>query len=317
MGNRAMRQVRIHDFGGPDRLRLDTVPTPEPRDDEVLVHVAAASINPVDNKIRASGGRFKTAADLPVPMGRDVAGTIAALGPRARDGLAVGQRVFAMVGFDRGAFADAVVVKPAELAIPPETLSDAQAAAVPLAALTAWQGLVDHGGLRNGQRVLVHGGSGGVGHFAVQIARALGARVAATASAGSRAFLRDIGADPAIDRDGERFEDAGPFDLVLDLVGGDTATRSFAALAEGGLVVSTLATPDRPADAPPGTRATDFVVEPRGGDLQRIADLIADGRLRPHVHARYPLDRIAAAAGALAAGGVKGKIVIDVAAAPA
>jgi NADPH:quinone reductase-like Zn-dependent oxidoreductase len=181
-----MKAVRIHQFGGPDVLTIDEVDVPQPQDDEVLLRVAAASVNPVDFKNREGKTPYVKQEDLPVTMGRDVSGVIESLGTRARDMLRVGDPLFALLGNDRGGYADFVVLKAMEMAAPPRSLDYAAAAGVPLAGLTAWQGLFDQGGLHAGQRVLIHGGAGGVGHFAVQFAKAKGATVFATASRESR-----------------------------------------------------------------------------------------------------------------------------------
>lgn len=308
-----MKAARIHRFGAPDVIQIDEVDLPQPVDDEVLVRVSAASLNPVDTKIRKTGGRFKTEADFPIAMGRDLCGRIEALGTRAHYMLSVGQRLFAMIGFDRGAWADFVVIRATEMAAVPERLSDEEAAAVPLAGLTAWQGLVDHGGLAAGQRVLIHGGSGGVGHFAVQIAKALGAEVFATASGDGTEFVRSLGADHVIDHGGERFEDtARDIDLVLDLIGGEVQQRSWDVLAPGGIIVSTL-TPPKPVAGQDrdGRRGVDFIVEPKGLDLLKLGALIDEGKLTPHIHRSFAFDEVEEAARQLETGHVRGKLVIS------
>ncbi|NJC34940.1 NADPH:quinone reductase-like Zn-dependent oxidoreductase [Sphingomonas jejuensis] len=309
-----MKAVRIHRFGDADVLRVEDVEMPQPVDDEVLVRVTAASLNPVDTKIRTSGGRFKKEADLPVAMGRDLCGRIEALGTRAHNMLSEGQRLFAMIGFDRGAWADYAVLRATEMAAVPDRLSDEEAAAVPLAGLTAWQGLVDHGGVAAGQRVLIHGGSGGVGHFAVQIAKALGAEVFATASGDGVEFVRSLGADHVIDHRAQRFEDdAANVDVVLDLIGGDTQQRSWDVLAPGGIIVSTL-TPPKPqaGQGDDGRRGVDFIVDPKGVDLLKIAAMIEDGVVIPHVQESFALADVAAAARRMEGGTIRGKLVIRV-----
>jgi NADPH:quinone reductase-like Zn-dependent oxidoreductase len=221
-----MKAVRIHRFGGPEVLTLDDVPWPQPKDDEVLVRVHAASVNPVDYKIRA--GSYSVKEDqLPYTLGRDLSGTVELLGTRART-LKAGDPIFAFIGMDRGTYAEYVVVKAMEMAAKPDTLDHVQAAAVPLAGLTAWQGLFDHGHLQAGQRALIHGGAGGVGHLAVQFAKAKGAVVLTTASGSDLEFMRELGADEVIDYRAERFEDrVSDVDLVFDLVSGDTQDRSW------------------------------------------------------------------------------------------
>lgn len=306
------RAVRLSWFGGPDALMIDPCEIPQPKDDEVLVRVVAASLNPVDLKIRAGKNNRVTETDLPIILGRDLAGTIAALGTRAHYMLSVGEPVFAYIGWDRGAQADYAVVKAVEMVAVPKGIDLVHAAAVPLAAITAWQGMFDHGGLSAGQRVLIHGGAGGVGHLAIQLAKAKGATVFTTASGAGLDFVRSLGADVAIDYKNQKFEEvASDIDLVFDLIGGETQTRSWAVLREGGILVSTLGEPDREeaerhhARAGPG-----YVAQPNAAQLGEIADLIEQGKIRVHVAETFPLEKIAAAHQRLEEGGVLGKIVL-------
>lgn len=228
--------IQITCFGDPaEVIERAQVPIPQPVDDEVLVRVRAASINPVDWKI-AQGDYPPVGADrLPLVLGRDVAGTIEAVGTRAHYMLSHGDRVFAFIGQERGGQSAYVVVKAVELVAMPAGLDFAQAAGAGLASMTAWQGLFDHGGLATGQRVLIHGGAGGVGHLAVQMARWKGATVFATASAQDRDFVRSIGADTVIDYAAERFETiATDCDLVFDTQGGAVQRRSFDSSSRAG-----------------------------------------------------------------------------------
>ncbi|HVW92284.1 MAG TPA: NADP-dependent oxidoreductase [Devosia sp.] len=239
-----MEAMRIHEFGGPDVLQRDDVQRPAAGPGELLVRVAAASVNPVDFKMRA-GGYSRQQQDLPITLGRDLAGTVEQVGPGV-SGFSTGDEIFALLGRDRGTYAEYVLVKPEEAARKPKNLSFIEAAAVPLAGLTAWQGLFDQGGLAAGQRVLIHGGAGGVGHLAVQFAKAHGAFVATTASAQDADYLRGIGADEVIDYKNQRFEDElSGMDLVYDLIGGETQARSWDVLKPGGIIVSTLGEPSQ------------------------------------------------------------------------
>jgi len=215
-----MKAMRIHAYGASDVLRLEDVPTPKPADDEVLVRIGAASVNPIDYKIRQ--GKIMGKEALPMILGRDFSGVIESLGRRA-SGFSKGDAVFALLGDDRGAYAEYVATKASLLAAKPKNLDHEKSAAVPLAAITAWQGMVDHGGMRGGERVLIHGGAGGVGHMAIQIAKAKGCWVATTVSGGDKDFVLGLGADKAIDYKNERFEDqVSDLDLVYDLIGGET-----------------------------------------------------------------------------------------------
>lgn len=306
------KSVRVHAFGGPEVLRVEPVPILQAKDDEVLVRVAAASLNPVDYKTRE--GEFPPVGEdaLPAILGRDLAGTIEAVGTRAHYMLRKGDPVFAFIGFDRGGQSEYVVVKALELAAAPASIDLVHAAAVPLAGMTAWQGLFDHGGLQAGQRVLIHGGAGGVGHLAVQFAKAKGATVFATAGTDDLDYVRSIGADTAIDYKNQRFEDvATDIDLVLDLVGGETQTRSFAVLRDGGTLVSTLdvAEPDKGRDR--NIRVPErWLAQVNTKQLGEIAALIDAGKVKVEVAAVFPVEDASSAYERLENGHVRGKIVL-------
>lgn len=307
-----MHAIRIHKFGGPEVLKDDVLEVPRPEGDEVLVRIEAASVNPVDYKIRE--GKFAKAPDdaLPITLGRDLSGVVEKPGPNARD-VAAGQPVFALLGYDRGAYAQHVVLKKGEWALKPQNISHIEAAAVPLAALTAWQGLIDYGGLRAGQRVLIHGGAGGVGHFAIQIAKAKGAWVVTTCAAEDFDFVRDLGVDEAVDYKSEKFEDRlSDIDLVYDLIAGDTQERSFQVLKQGGALISTLQEPDKAKALHKSIKIAHYMAKPDAAELKEIAGLIEAGRIRPHVQEIYPLADAARAEQALASGHVRGKIVLSV-----
>ncbi len=310
-----MRAVTLPRFGGPEVLEIAERPWPQPVDDEVLVRVHAASVNPVDYKIRRGGYPRVTPEMLPVTMGRDLAGTIETLGTRAHNMLSHGDRVFAFIAFDRGAQAGYAIVKAVELVAMPRSLDFTQAAAVPLAAMTAWQGLFDHGQLKPGQSVLIQGGAGGVGHLAVQLAKAKGARVLTTVRGADVGYARELGADVVIDRERERFEEAGEVDLVLDLAGGEVQARSVTMVKPGGALVSAIAVSDdaQAAARARGVRVSErWMATPNAAQLGEIADLIDAGKVRPTVACTFPLDEASAAHAALEAGGVRGKIVLTI-----
>ncbi|MBM6575212.1 NADP-dependent oxidoreductase [Sphingomonas sp. BT552] len=307
-----MTAVRLPRFGDAEVLTLEQVPIPQPLDDEVLVRVRAASINPVDRKMRTGKfDRLKQDA-LPITMGRDLAGTIEAVGTRAHYMLRQGDPVFAYLGFDRGAQAEYVVVRAVEMVAMPTSLDFVQAAAVPLAALTAWQGMFDHGGLQAGQSVLIHGGAGGVGHLAIQLAKARGATVYATCSERDLDYVRDLGADRAIDYRVQPFEEQlSDVDLVFDLIGGETRARSWGVLREGGMLVSTLDSPDPDEAARHKVRAVPrWVVDPNAAQLGEVADLIESGSVSVTVAATFPLADVAAAQHRQETGHDRGKIVL-------
>jgi NADPH:quinone reductase-like Zn-dependent oxidoreductase len=308
-----MKAVQIESFGGPETLRIQDVTRPNPRDDEVLIQVRAASVNPVDYKIRAGQYPPVKSESLPRVLGRDVSGVIVDRGAAVATFLD-GDEVIAMLDRSQGGYAEYVAL-PADLCVrKPESLDHAEAAAVPLAAMTAWQGLFDHGGLTVGQRVLIHGGAGGVGHFAIQLAKAHGAYVITTCSADDREFVRSLGADEAIDYHTERFEDrVSEVDLVFDLIGGETQDRSWAVLKDGGAMVSTLAKPSgRQAQIHQARAATSYMAQPDAAELGEIAHLITEKKVHPHVGARLPLDHVAEAHRKAEHGHPRGKIVLEI-----
>jgi NADPH:quinone reductase-like Zn-dependent oxidoreductase len=309
-----MKAIRIHEFGDTGVLELEELPEPIPAAGEVLIEVRAASVNPVDYKIREGKYPAVTSEMLPVTLGRDVAGVIAAVGEGATD-FETGDEVFAMLPPNRGGYAEWVTA-PAEIcAAKPVRLDMVQAASVPLAALTAWQGLFTYGGLKAGQRVLIHGASGGVGPFAVQFAKVRGAKVFATASAETRAFVEGLGADRVIDYQAERFEEiVKGADLVYDLVGGETEDRSWQVLERGGTLISTVHQPDAAKAAEAGVTARRYTAQADGGQLREIAKLIDDGKVRVAIDRVYPLDQAAEAERHLENDHVVGKVVLEVAA---
>jgi NADPH:quinone reductase-like Zn-dependent oxidoreductase len=308
----SMKVIQIEQFGGPEVLREQSVQIPVPGDGEILVKVDAAGVNPVDYKIRAGKYPAVKQDKLPYVLGRDVAGTVIRCGAH-HDGFSEGDTIIAMPGIDRGGYAEYVLVKTSEAALKPGSLDFIAAGAVPLAALTAWQGLFKHGQLRAGQRVLIQGGAGGVGHFAIQFAKAKGAYVITTASGPHLEFVRSLGADEVIDYKKERFEDkAGQVDLVYDLIGGETQERSWAVLRPGGRLVSTLTEPSKQKAAERRAQGMRYTVEESGADLAEIAQLIDDGRVKVSVTRTFPLAQAASAQQFLEREHPAGKVVLTV-----
>jgi NADPH:quinone reductase-like Zn-dependent oxidoreductase len=313
-----MRAVVQDAFGGPEQLLVRRVPRPEPLPTEVLVRVHAAGINPVDWKTRAGTGMAGVLGQLPFVLGWDVSGVVEAVGFGVTT-LAVGDEVYGMPWFPRaaGGYAEYVTAPARQFTRKPTTVDHEHAAAVPLAALTAWQALVDTAGVQPGQRVLIHAAAGGVGHLAVQFAKHLGAHVVATASAGRHAWLKELGADQVIDYTTVRFEDAVQgVDVVIDLVGDAhdrTSLRSLDVLRPDGLLVAIPAgvSPElAQAAAAAGVRATPFLVEPDGPALARIAELIDAGEVAVEVEAVFPLEQAAQAHSRGENGRTRGKLVL-------
>jgi len=305
-----MQAIRIHKFGGPEVMKDETLPLPVPGTGEIRVRVTAASVNPVDAKTRE--GKFPLVPDdaLPLILGRDLCGVVEAVGDGVSE-IKRGEAVFALLGFDRGSYAQEVIVKRGEWARSPVNLSAVEAASVPLAALTAWQGMIDYGHLKSGQRVLIHGGAGGVGHFAIQIAKAKGAWVAATCASGDIDFVRGLGADTAIDYQNEKFDDLlSDIDLVFDLIAGQTQERSYKVLKHGGALISTLQEPDKAKALYDNLTIARYTTHPDADELGQIAELIEKGKIRPVIHAVYPLAEAGLAEEALAHEHVRGKIVL-------
>jgi NADPH:quinone reductase-like Zn-dependent oxidoreductase len=286
------RAVRIDRFGGLEVIAVTDVPVPSLAAGEILVRTGVASVNPVDWKI-AEGQYPPLGADkLPIGLGRDLSGVVVAVGGGTADA-EVGDRVCAFIDTDRGAQATLVVLRPGEAVVLPAAMALDQAGAVPLAAMTAWQGLFDHGGLAAGQSVLIHGAAGGVGHIAVQLAKQHGARVIATASGKDRDFVRGLGADVVVDYKTERFEDfARDLDLVFDTQGGETQDRSFAVLRKGGTLVSTL-DPNAAKAAEMGVRTVPrWHAQPDAAALAKVIAAIASGTVAVTITKRFALDSV-------------------------
>jgi NADPH:quinone reductase-like Zn-dependent oxidoreductase len=306
-----IRKVRIHRFGGPEVVQVDNVEPSLPDASQVLLLVKAASINPVDFKIR--NGQYPAVKEdrLPYTLGRDASGIIEKCGAQARQ-FEVGDEVFGMVGIGGGGYAERAVLDQQALARKPPLLDHTHAAAIPLAGQTAWQGLFRHGQLKSGQSVLIHGGSGGVGHFAIQFAKAKGARVFTTVSTDNVEFARGLGADVVIDYKTQRLEEqARDLDMVFDLIDGETRERSWKLLKRGGILVSTLTEPSQDTAARYGVRALRYTVEANGGELAEIAELVASGRVIPHVQKVFRLEEAARAMAEVERGDSVGKIVLS------
>lgn len=307
-----MKAVRLTGFGGSDVLSLTDVAKPVPGTGEVLVRVVAAGVNPVDWKIRK--GLFK-AANPPPPftLGCDLAGVVVGVGEGVTE-FKPGDEVFTFLSpMKPGSFAQFAVAPSSSLAKKPATVDAVSAAALPVAALTAWQALFDHGKLRSGQTVLIHGGAGGVGHLAVQFAKNAGARVIATASKENAEFVKSLGADLVIDYKANRFEEmARDVDVVIDTIGGETQERSMRSLRKDGMLVSIVQPPDAAKLKEAGVRGTVFMVKPEPKQLGQIAEMVGEGKVKVLVSETFPLADFAKALERSEAGHVRGKLALKV-----
>jgi NADPH:quinone reductase-like Zn-dependent oxidoreductase len=291
-----MKAVRMHGYGGPEILKYEDAPRPEAGEGEVLVKVHAAGVNPVDWKIRAGLARHFMEFPLPMILGWDFSGAIEQLGPGV-SGWKPGDEVYARPDLRRnGAYAEYIAVRASEIQHKPKGLDHVHSAAIPLAALTAWQAIFDAGELREGQKILIHAAAGGVGTFAVQLAKWKGAYVIGTASARNHRLLRDLGADELIDYNTTRFEDAVKgVDVVLDSIAGETRERSWQVLKKGGVLVSILEQVSEEKARQYGVRAAGIFVQPNPTQLQELANLADGGKLRPVIEAVLPLAEAARA----------------------
>lgn len=283
-----MKAVRVHAFGGLDALAYEDVPRPAPGLNQVLVHIAAAGVGPWDAWIRE--GKSVLPQPLPLVLGADLSGTVEAIGPEVT-GFGVGDQVYGVTNARfTGAYAEYAVAESTMIAPKPASLTHVEAASVPVVATTAWQMLFDHAQLRAGQRVLVQGGAGNVGGYAVQLARLAGAEVIATAFARQADYVRSLGASEVIDPQARSLTPfAQSVDAVIDTVGGDALRRSFDLLRPGGILVSAVAEPDQEAAARRGVRAAFILVSVTTAGLVELGKLIEAGKLRTNVGEVLPL----------------------------
>lgn len=307
-----MKAVRLHEFGGPEVLRVEDVPRPDVGPHDVLIRVIAASFNPIDAKVRDGSMKQAIARPLPIVLGWDAAGIVEEVGADVT-GFARGDAVFTYPEFRRGGtYAEFVAVDHTQVAKKPQTVSFADAAALPMTAQAAWMAIVTTAAVSHGQRVLIHGGAGGLGTIAVQLAHARGAEVIATASATDLPLVTGLGADQAIDYRTTRFQDVvRDVDVVLDTLGGQTQDDSWAVLKPGGILVATAQPPSAERAQAAGVRAQFIFTPPSGAVLAQIAALVDAGSLRPVIGLELDLARAAVAH--TPAGRRAGKTVLHVA----
>jgi NADPH:quinone reductase-like Zn-dependent oxidoreductase len=277
-----MKALRVHRFGPPEVISFDDVPKPEPGRGEVVVRVAAAGIGPWDALIRS--GKSALPQPLPLILGSDMSGIVDSLGPGVAN-LKVGDEVFGVTNDSfTGAYAEYAVAKASMIAPKPKTLNHTHAASVPVVAVTAWQMAFDFAQLSSGQAVLIHGGAGNVGGYAVQLAKRAGAVVIATASGENAPYVRRLGADGVIDYRAKRFEErVKEIDAVIDTVGGETLDRSYGVLRRGGIVVSVAAQPSKERAEHHGVRAVFFLVQVTTERLTMIREMLDAGALQSEV----------------------------------
>jgi NADPH:quinone reductase-like Zn-dependent oxidoreductase len=304
---KTMRAIRAHTRGGPEQLHLEQAPVPDPADDEALVEVHAAAITYDEllwDESWSRGGVDRT----PIIPSHEVSGTVAALG-RAVTSLSIGQDVYGLIEFDRdGAAAEYVAVRAADLAAKPASVDHVHAAALPLAALTAWQALLDHAHLTAGASVLVLGGAGGVGAYVVQLAHHLGARVTATVNTSDSVdYVRALGADAVVERTAD-----GTFDVVVDTVGGPALAAAYPRVRDGGRLITLSAPPDAGLSAGRDIHDEFFIVRPDHDELEQLARLVDSGVLKPLVGETFELADAARAYADRGRNGGPGKTVLVV-----
>jgi NADPH:quinone reductase-like Zn-dependent oxidoreductase len=302
----SMRAAMIHETGGPEVLGIEEVERPEPAEGEALVRVCAASVNPIDWKLR------KGFREMPLPalLGNDVSGVVEL--SRA-PGFAAGDEVFGIAA--EGAYAEYVTVGAEAIVAKPAAIGHEQAAAIPVSGMTAWQALFDHGGLQSGQTALVAGAAGGVGHFAVQLAKHAGARVIGTGSARNREFVLSLGADEFLDYTRvDVAETASDVDVAFDTVGGATTEPLLSTLRPGGVLVTIANAPPVDAASALGVRAALMSMDIHAEQLAEIAELVASGAVRVEIASTFPLADVAQAHALSEAGHTRGKLILAIAA---
>jgi NADPH:quinone reductase-like Zn-dependent oxidoreductase len=298
-----MRAVLLSETGGPEVLRVEEVPLPEPQDGEVLIRVRAVSVNPIDWKQR----RGLAPKQLPAVLGNDVSGTV----ERSRaEGFVEGEDVFGFA--PGGGYAEYAACPASAIAKKPPALDHAQAAAIPISGLTAWQALFDRGGLTSGQTLLVAGAAGGVGHMAVQLGRHAGARVIGTGSARNREFVLGLGAEQYVDYASQDVaEEVAGVDVAFDTVGGATTATLVPAVREGGVIVVIAGAPPEAEASARGVRAELLIMSVNAEQLASIAELVAAGEVKVEIAATFSLSQVVQAHELSEAGHTRGKLILE------
>jgi NADPH:quinone reductase-like Zn-dependent oxidoreductase len=306
-----MRAATFSEYGGD--VEIAEVPTPELLADSVLIEVHAASVNPIDSIVRAGYLQGTLELQLPATLGFDVSGVVVECGSEVTQFQPSDEVYGRAATTQAGTIAEFTMVNAGDLARKPTTISHVEAAAIPLAGLTAWEGLISEGELQDGQKVLIHAGSGGVGTFAIQIAKHFGAFVATTTSADNEALVSELGADVVVDYRTQQFEDElKDYDLVLDMLGGETLLRSFQVLKSGGTLISIKGSPPEGVAEEHNVTFKGFLMWPSGEILGEIGKLVDQGVIRPVVDKIYPFAEVQEAYDYSGSGRAKGKIVVAI-----
>ena len=307
-----MKAVQINSFGDQSVLELNDIEIPTPAANEVLIKVKSAAVNPVDWKIREGYLQAMLNHTLPLTLGWDVSGEVVAAGEQVSQ-LKVGDAVYSRPDIAKnGSYAEYMTAAADEVSLKPTSLSWQEAAGVPLAALTAWQALYELAKLKDGERVLIHAGSGAVGQFAIQLAKLRGAYVYTTTSSTNTGLVRTLGADQAIDYHQEDFSELKDIDVVFDTIGGETLVNSWKTLKKGGRLVSIIEEPAEATATEHGVTAFFCFVQPNSEQLDRLAEFANAGQLKVNIDSEFRLDEIAKAHERSQTGRAQGKIIINV-----
>src|SRR5215472_10909841 len=309
-----MKAVVVNEYGGPEVLKYQDAPRPEPKNDEILVRVMAAAVNPVDTYVRQGMFAKRGIDNRPLIIGYDIAGIVEKTGADAKK-FKAGDQVYSYLSVMRGGgYAEYAIAKESETALKPKNINFAEAAAVPLAATTAWQALIDQAKIKKGQTVLIHGGSGGVGSFAIPIAKSRDTKVIATASTAHQTSLKQLNVDQPIDYTTTKFEDVvKDVDVVLNCVRADALGRSYGVVKKGGIIVSITDEPDQNECAKHGIRGTRMGAHPDSKVLEELTKLIEAGQMKAIVSQTFPLAEASKAHEQIETHHTLGKIVLKVA----
>lgn len=311
-----MKAAQINRYGGRDVVKINNhAPTPTLTEDSLIIEVHAAGVNPVDWKIREGYMQKMVPLQFPATLGGDFSGVVTQVGTNASN-FKIGDAVYGqaiIVGGGSGSFSEFLSAKAAHVAHKPKSVGHNEAASLPLAGVSALQALTEHINLSKDQKILIHGGAGGIGSIAIQLAKHLGAYVATTARAGDAAYVKELGANEVIDYEKQSFENVlHDYAAVFDTVGGETYTRSFQVLKKGGMIVSMLEQPNEELMKKYGVTAIAQGTRTTTQRLSRLADLIDSGIIKIHIDKTFPLDQAAEALAYLKTGNIRGKVVIEI-----